>query len=111
MPTKDHIPLPLWRMQEGHKGEALLWRNHQKKVELEKKTSILGMELVGGSDKEKMDMQGASCAMWCGFDHFSIGFHPPRAALGALGDGHNHISGKLDHHISTFKDLNPHLAG
>lgn len=57
-----------------------------------------------------MDGQEASCAMWCGFDHFSIGFHPPRAALGALGDGHNDISGKLDHQVSTLKDPNPSLG-
>lgn len=45
----------------------------------------------------------------CGFDLFN--FHPPRALLGAMGDGHNDISGKLDHQVSTTKDLNPHLAG
>lgn len=40
--------IPLWRMQEGLKGEALLWINHQKKIELEKKISVWGME---GSDQ------------------------------------------------------------
>lgn len=58
-----------------------------------------------------MDGQEVSCAMWCGFDHSSIGFHPPRAALGALGDGDNDMSGKLDYQVSILKDLNPHLAG
>lgn len=101
--------IPVWRMQKGHKEEALLRRKHQKK--LEKKTSIRGMELVGGWDKEKMDGQEVPCAMWGGFDHSSIGFHPPRAALGALRERHSDIFGKLDHQVSTCKDLNPLLAG
>lgn len=58
-----------------------------------------------------MGGQEVSCAMWCVFDHFSIGFHPPGAAWGALGDGHNDISGKLDHQVSLLKDPNPHVAG